>query len=415
MIKYINKELSEKVFSENKESLTKAETFLKEEYKDKLIWTDIEKNIKIAESIKNLADKIKSAYDLVIVCGVGGSYLGSRAVIEAINGFQGTGLNKPSVIYMGNNLSVSYISNVMDIVKASNPCLIVISKSGNTMETLIGFKIIKDYMEETYKDYKNRIYIITADNEGSLNRYRRENDIEFISLDDDLVGRYSLLSPVGLLPMAICGIDIDALLQGALDYKNHLERGSIDEKEALKYALSRKLFFQKGKNIEILTVSNPNFEFLLKWYVQLFSESEGKSKEVILPIYLIYSQDLHSMGQFLQEGPNNIFESHIDFQQPKKDYNINLEAIDSKRFPGLNKFSLESLNKKIMKAARKAHKQNGIDSSEIILKTPDEYHLGQLLYFFMYSASISSVLFGVNPYNQPGVEKYKSIFREIIK
>lgn len=416
MLKYINEDINEDYLKDKLEEVKEAIKILETEYKDFLGWMKIDRIEDDLSRIEACAEDIKSKYDLVIVCGAGGSYLGSRAVIEAVKGMLNNIESKTKVIYMGNNISSNYIQEILRMIENFNPCIIVISKSGSTIETLISFQLVKNYILKKYKNYKERIYIITNKSSGRLreecNREKYKNFVTY----DDMGGRYSVLSSVGLLPMAIADVDIRALLKGAKDYKNYLDNKTFLDNDPVRYAIWRNYsYFKKKKNIEILASSNPNLEFILKWYVQLFGESEGKRADAIFPSYLIFSQDLHSMGQYLQEGPGNIFKTILNFEKEKNDVEINLEKIDPVEFKGLKNYSLNKINKKVLRATDKAHRENGVLTATICMDELNEYNLGQLLYFFMYTCAISSILFDSNPFNQPGVEKYKSIFRKSIK
>ncbi|CDZ75335.1 glucose-6-phosphate isomerase [Peptoniphilus sp. ING2-D1G] len=414
MIKYLNEELTEIKEIEKNKYIQEIES-ARDKYKNYLGFEKIERNLEELPKILECKKYIKENFNLVLVCGIGGSYLGSRAVIEAIKGQYFNHNSDVKILFLGNNLSSNHIKYVMDIAENSNTCAIAISKSGNTIETLISFQIIRKFLMKKYDDYEDRIFLITNDENGRLRDFKTERDCGFFKIHEDVVGRYSLLNNVGLLPMAIADIDIEKLLKGALDYKKYLEDVNLKENPSFLYALSRKKFFEKGKTIEILSASDPALEYLLKWYVQLFSESEGKNKNVIYSNYLIYSQDLHSMGQFLQEGPSNIFETSINFLNYDVDYKVNLEEINPVYYKNLKEYSLNLLNQKVIKATKDAHLKNDIHTSGVFLDRLDEYNIGQLLYFFMVSCSISSMLFGVNPYDQPGVEEYKSIFKKIIR
>ncbi|MDO5041297.1 MAG: hypothetical protein Q4D95_04320 [Peptoniphilus sp.] len=414
MIKYINEELTD-IDELESENYTLELQNLRDKYKDSMGFENVERSIEELPILLECKDRIKEKFDLVLVCGIGGSYLGARAVTEAVKGQLFNYKSGLKMLFLGNSLSSNHIKEVMDIAQGANPCVIAVSKSGDTIETLISFQIIRKFLMEKYADYEDRIFLITNQKSGRLKNFKSAKECGFFKVHEDVVGRYSLLNNVGLLPMAIADVNVEQLLKGALDYKRYLKDVDLKDNPSFLYALSRKKFFERGKKIEILCTSNPALEYLLKWYVQLFSESEGKHKKIIYPNYLIYSQDLHSMGQFLQEGPNDIFETYINFAHNPIDYKVDLEEINPYYYKDLREYSLNLLNQKTIKATKDAHLKNDIKTSEISLDRLDEYNLGQLLYFFMASCSISSMLFGVNPYDQPGVEEYKSIFKDIIR
>lgn len=414
MIKYINEELTDINELENENYIRELKN-LRGKYKDCLGFENVERSIEELPEILKCKEHIKEKFNLVLVCGIGGSYLGARAVTEAVKGQYFNYRSDVKMLFLGNNLSSHHIKDVMNMAENANPCVIAVSKSGDTIETLISFQIVRKFLMEKYEDYESRIFLITNEKRGRLKDFKTSEEFGFLKIHEDVVGRYSLLNNVGLLPMAIADVDIKKLLKGALDYKRSLKEVDLKENPSFLYALSRKKFFEKGKRTEILFATDPALEYLLKWYVQLFSESEGKNKNIIYPNYLIYSQDLHSMGQFLQEGPDDIFETSINFANGDIDYKVDLEEINPIYYKNLRDYSLNLLNEKTIKATKDAHLKNNIPTSEIRLDRLDEYNMGQLLYFFMVSCSISSMFFGVNPYDQPGVEEYKSIFKAIIR
>ena len=386
---------------------------LNNNFKHNLGFRDIERDLVNICEIESTAKLIRENYDLVIVCGAGGSYLGARAVIEALKGEFNNLLSKVRMIFMGQNLSSDYINYVKELLKQHNPCIVVISKSGTTFETLVGFSVVEKYLKENFKNYKERIFVVTGEENNKLREYANKLELKTFSIPKSVGGRYSVLTPVGLLPCAICGVDIRKLLEGAIIYRD--KAIVLDRSPSLMYALARKNEKKRGKDIEILSLYNPNLEFFCKWFVQLFGESEGKTKDAIFPSYLVYTQDLHSMGQFLQEGPSNFFETVISFKNSDDDVILDKSGVLEICRGCLEDFSLNNLNNKARVATKLAHGENDVTTLEIEIERLDEFNLGALIYFFMESASLSALLFGVNPFNQPGVEKYKNIFKEMIR
>lgn len=394
--------------------LDKVEKLVKqnqEEYSDYLGWTNEFNSTVEIEKIYEYAKEIRAKYNLVIVCGAGGSYTGARAIIESAQGELRDLTGSPKILFLGNNLSSRYFKSSLELIQNYNACMIVISKSGETIETNIAYQLVKNSFEKKYTDVSERVYVITNDKSGYLLNTAKREGYRRLVVPENVGGRYSLHTAVGLLPMAAVGIDIDEFLRGIRDYKRKLV---TFDNPSVQYALSRKELYDNGKNKEFLVSYDPSLKFLQEWYVQLFGESEGKSDDVIFPTYLTNTTDLHSIGQYIQEGPGDLFETVIFVNENKTDLEINLEEF-SKEYKGLNKYSLNKINNVVMEATKVAHSKNNIDTLMIETTKIDEYSLGQLVYFFMYACFVSSILFGANPFNQPGVEQYKQIYKKLLR
>ncbi|RVU54609.1 glucose-6-phosphate isomerase [Anaerosphaera multitolerans] len=410
MLEFIDDYLNEDTLEKNITLIEKSVDKLLRDYRGFMGWFNPIKSLLNIDEILKVSDDIRKSYDCVLICSIGGSYLGSKAVIDAVKGKTFDLKEEPNLIYIGNSLSGEYLSKVLTFIEKKNPCMVVISKSGNTVETVLSYSVIKSYFKDRFKDYKERIFIVTDEKSGYLRKECKEEGFKSFSVPEDVGGRYSVLTSVGLLPMAIAGLDVKELLRGASDFHSSLMDLKYNENPCFKYSLSRYLLYKEGKTIEILCTYDAKMEYLSKWYVQLFGESEGKSKDAIFPSYLIYTQDLHSMGQYLQEGPGNIFETTIEVVNHNGDIK---EAIDGKILDAINNCSMNELNKLLFEAVTLAHRENGVRNLTLQIDRVDEYNLGQVLYFFMCSCALSSVLFGVNPFTQPGVEKYKNILKRL--
>ena len=379
-------------------------------------WVDLPKNYNKEEfeRVKITAEKIRNNSDVLIVAGIGGSYLGARAAVEMLNHTFYNELPKqirkgPKIYFIGHNLSTKYIKDLLENIKGLDVSVNVVSKSGTTTETAIAFRILKDYMEKKYgKKASERIYATTDKSKGALKTLADKESYETFVIPDDVGGRYSVLTPVGLLPIAVSGIDIDKLMNGASDAYNDLSNSNLNENDAYKYAVVRNLLYKEDKKIEILVNYEPRLFYFGEWFKQLFGESEGKDGKGIFPASLNFTTDLHSMGQYIQDGRKNIFETVINVEESEED--IIIEE-DQDNLDGLNYLAgktLDYINKKAMEGTMKAHIDGGVPN--IIIEVPkiDEYYLGYLFYFFMKVCGMSGYILDVNPFNQPGVEAYKN-------
>ena len=359
--------------------------------------------------IKAAAAKIREDSDVLVVAGIGGSYLGARAVVEAVKGMYHNELEDGLKIYFcGNSISPTYLNNIISLCKGKRFSINVISKSGTTTETSLAFRVLRELLEKEMgvEEANKRIYATTDRAKGTLKQLADAQGWPTFVVPDDVGGRYSVLSAVGLLPIAAAGIDIDALMQGAADA---MERFSVlsPDNDAYKYAAIRNILYRKGKAVEILECYEPDFTLMNEWYKQLFGESEGKDNKGLFPASCIFSTDLHSMGQFIQEGARIMFETIVDVKKPAQDLFIDpLEG----NFDGLNFLANQNMsvvNRKAMEGTILAHTDGGVP--EVLIEVDDlsAYNVGYLIYFFWRACACSVYLLSVNPFNQPGVESYK--------
>lgn len=362
------------------------------------------------EQIKKSAEKIRSDSDVLIVIGIGGSYLGARAAIEFLGSQQYNNLdkNKLKVYFVGNNISPSYLNNILELCEGKELSVNVISKSGTTTEPAIAFRVFKELMEEKYgkEGAKDRIYVTTDKARGTLKTLSDKEGYQTFVIEDDVGGRYSVLTAVGLLPIAAAGFDIDKLMLGAQKACKDFETPG-EHNDCYKYAAARNILHRKGKAIEIMASYEPNWQMMNEWYKQLYGESEGKDQRGIFPASVIFSTDLHSMGQFIQDGSRNMFETVVSFKNAGKDYFVKK---DKDNFDGLNFLAdqqMSEINKKAMQGTILAHVAGGVPNIVLEVDAMDEENLGYIIYFFEKACAISGYLLCVNPFNQPGVEDYK--------
>ncbi len=364
------------------------------------------------ERIKIAAKKIQSSCDVFIVIGIGGSYLGARAAIEFVKSPVYNNLpNKktPDIYFAGNSISASALSDLLKICEGKDICINVVSKSGTTTEPAIAFRVFRNLLEEKYgkEGAKERIFSTTDKEKGTLKKFSDENGYETFVVPDDVGGRFSVLTAVGLLPIAVAGIDIDAMMKGAQDARNAYSVQDIDTNDCLKYVAIRNSLYRKNKNVEILAAYEPAAQMLCEWWKQLFGESEGKDNKGIFPSSVIFSTDLHSLGQFIQDGSRIMFETVLDIKNsndelliPNDPYNVdNLNFLAGK--------DLDYVNHTAMLGTLFAHSDGNVPNIVIEIKDRSEYSFGYLVYFFELACAISGYTLGVNPFNQPGVESYK--------
>lgn len=360
------------------------------------------------EEIKKTAHYIKNNCQAFILLGIGGSYLGARAAIEAIRGDFHNELSKPEVYYAGQNLSGAYLKRLVEVVKEKEICVIVISKSGTTLETALSFRIIRELMEEKYKlEAKNRIFVVTDKNKGALKSLSELNGYKTFVIPDDIGGRYSVITPVGLLPMAAAGLNIDKFIHGIKSGAEDYTKRSFNDNICCLYAAARNILNRRGKEAEVLVNYEPSCTSISEWWKQLFGESEGKEGKGIFPASLSFTTDLHSMGQFVQEGRKIIFETTIVIEDNKDDMVV---PYDDNDFDKLNYISgklLSSINGSAFEGTFMAHSEGEVPG--IVIKVPvmNEFYLGRLLYFFMMTCGISGYTNNIDPFTQPGVENYK--------
>ncbi|WP_394239587.1 glucose-6-phosphate isomerase [Niallia oryzisoli] len=364
--------------------------------------------------IQKAAEKIKNDSDVLLVIGIGGSYLGARAAIEALHHSFYNALPKekrktPQVIFIGNNISSSYMKDVMDLLEGKDFSLNVISKSGTTTEPAIALRIFRKLLEEKYgnEEAAKRIYATTDKAKGALKTVADEEGFETFVIPDDVGGRYSVLTAVGLLPIAVSGADIEAMMKGAAAAREEYGSSELKENAAYQYAAIRNILYNKGKTIEMLINYEPGLMFFNEWWKQLFGESEGKDQKGIYPSSANFSTDLHSLGQYVQEGRRDIFETVIKVEKPR--HELTVEAADND-LDGLNYLAgktVDFVNNKAFEGTLLAHTDGGVPNLIVSIPELDEYTFGYLVYFFEKACAMSGYLLGVNPFDQPGVEAYK--------
>lgn len=374
------------------------------------------------EKIKKCAKQIQDNSDILIVIGIGGSYLGARAVIDSLtNCFYNLQDKKerkfPRIIYVGNNLSSTYINDVIEFVQDKDFSINVISKSGTTTEPAIAFRIFRNLLEDKYgiKEAQKRIYVTTDKEKGALRQLADEEDYESFVIPNNIGGRYSVLTPVGLLPIAVAGIDIDKIMEGARFAQEKYSDSNLKYNDCYKYAVARNILYKEDKNIEILATYNPKLHYLIEWWKQLFGESEGKELKGIFPTGAEFTTDLHSLGQYIQEGRRNLFETVIDIEKEESDITINYEDDNLDGLNYLADKSLSYVNKKAMEGTIKAHVDGNVPNIILKMEKIDEETIGHLIYFFEKACAMSGILLEVNPFNQPGVEKYKTNMFSLLK
>lgn len=366
------------------------------------------------ERIQHLAAKIRKEADVLVVVGIGGSYLGARAVIEALKSSFSLGLTKekrqePQVVFAGNNLSPRYYQELLDYLEGKSVYLNVISKSGTTTEPAIAFRLLKQYMEKRYgkEEAKHRIVATTDKNRGALKQLAQQEGYEQFVVPDDVGGRYSVLTAVGLLPIAVAGIDISALMQGAQQAEEELNHLDYQSNPCYAYALIRNALHRKNYEIEVLVNYEPGLHFISEWWKQLYGESEGKNQRGIFPASVDFTADLHSMGQYIQEGKRHLFETVLRINHTEADVKVPEDEANLDQLNFLKGKSLHEVNDTALQGTILAHVDGGVPNLVIEIEQLDAAHLGYLLYFFEKACGISAYLNGVNPFNQPGVEAYK--------
>lgn len=379
---------------------------------DFLGWVDLPVNYDKEEfaRIKKAAEKIRSDSEVLVVIGIGGSYLGARAAIEALKGtlYNNTCKGAPQIFYVGNSISPAYLQSVLDACEGKDISVNVISKSGTTTEPALAFRIFKALLEKKYgKDgAKGRIYATTDKARGTLKELSDAEGYETFVVPDDVGGRYSVLTAVGLLPIAAAGCDIDALMAGAAKAREELSVCN-EQNDCYRYAAARNILYRKGKSVELMACYEPNFTMMNEWYKQLFGESEGKDQKGLFPASVIFSTDLHSMGQFVQDGARVMFETVVDIKQPQRDLYIEKSADNFDGLDFLAGQNMSVVNRKAMEGTILAHTDGGVPNILLEVDSLTEGDLGYLIYFFEKACAISGYLLGVNPFNQPGVESYK--------
>ena len=364
--------------------------------------------------IKSAAEKIKSDSDVLLVIGIGGSYLGARAAIEFLrhnfyNMVDKSVRKTPEIYFVGNNISSTYVKHLMDVIGDRDFSINIISKSGTTTEPAIAFRVFKKMLEAKYgkKEAAKRIYATTDKAKGALKNLATEEGYESFVVPDDIGGRFSVLTAVGLLPIAVSGADLDKLMEGAASGRKHALEADFEENDALLYAAMRNILLRKGKNVEIVANYEPSLHYVSEWWKQLFGESEGKDQKGIFPAAVDLTTDLHSMGQFIQDGARIMFETVINVETPQCEITIEEEPVDLDGLNYLAGKTMDFVNKSAMNGTILAHTDGNVPNLMVKVPEQNEFYLGELFYFFEFACGVSGYLLGVNPFNQPGVESYK--------
>ncbi len=364
--------------------------------------------------IKKAAEKIRSDSDVLIVIGIGGSYLGARAAIEMLtnsfyNSLDKDKRNAPKIFYAGNSISSTYLADLLEAIEGKDISVNIISKSGTTTEPAIAFRVFKELIEKKYgkEEAKGRIYATTDKARGALKTLADEEGYETFVIPDDVGGRFSVLTAVGLLPMAVAGINIDAVMNGAADGREEYKNPCLEENICYQYAVARNLLLRKGKNVEMMVNFEPSLHYFAEWWKQLYGESEGKDKKGIFPAAADFSTDLHSMGQYIQDGMRMIFETAILVDEPNKDIVIEETADNIDKLNFLAGKTVSFVNQKASEGVCLAHTDGGVPNLVVKIPKLDSYNFGKMVYFFEKACGISGYILGVNPFDQPGVEAYK--------
>ncbi len=380
---------------------------------DFLGWLDLPVNYDKDEfrRIKESAEKIKKDSEVLVVLGIGGSYLGARAVIEFIksNNYNLLKKDTPDIYFGGNTISSSAVAELMQLIDGRDFSINVISKSGTTTEPAIAFRIFKEILEKKYgkEEAAKRIYVTTDRQKGALKALADAEGYETFVVPDDVGGRYSVLTAVGLLPIAVAGIDIDALMQGAADAREAYASDDLDNNDCYRYAAVRNMLYRDGKAIEMLAAYEPSMTLWCEWFKQLFGESEGKDGKGLFPASAIFSTDLHSLGQYIQQGERCLFETVLWVKEPKTDVEIGFEEANGDGLNFVAGKTVHYVNRKAFEGTVLAHTDGDVPNIILELDKQDEYNLGYMIYFFEKACGLSGYLLGVNPFDQPGVESYK--------
>ncbi|TMN21245.1 glucose-6-phosphate isomerase [Lentibacillus cibarius] len=383
---------------------------------DFLGWLDLPENMDKEEftRIKTASKKIKNDSDVLLVIGIGGSYLGSRAAIDMLNhSFQnllpGDKRQAPQIIFAGNHISSTYISELQDILENKDVSINVISKSGTTTEPAIAFRVFRKFLEDKYgkEEARKRIYATTDKEKGALKTVAEAEGYETFVIPDNVGGRYSVLTAVGLLPIAVSGIAIDEIIHGAKVAMNDLNEPKLANNPAYQYAAARNILYNKGKTTELLINYEPQLNMFSEWWKQLFGESEGKDQKGIFPASANFTTDLHSMGQYIQDGRRDLFETVLHINKPKKAIMVEEDTDNADGLNYLAGKTLHEINDKAYQGTLLAHTDGGVPNLVIEVPTLDAYTFGYLVYFFEKACAVSGYLLGVNPFDQPGVEAYK--------
>ena len=418
-LNFENSTITEKMIMEYKSEVAKIHKQmdkLANNEKEFLGWLELPTNYDKKEfaRIKKAAKKIKNDTDVLIVIGIGGSYLGARAVIESLtntfyNMMSDEKRKTPRIMYAGNNLSPNYLNDLLEFIEDKDISINVISKSGTTTEPAIAFRIFREVLETKYgvEEARKRIYVTTDKKKGALKGLADEEEYETFVIPDNVGGRFSVLTAVGLLPIAAAGINIDKLMQGAKEAQDKYSDGNLKYNSCYKYAVIRNILYNSKKTTEILVNYEPKLQYFTEWWKQLYGESEGKDGKGIFPAGVNFTTDLHSMGQYIQEGRRNLFETVINIEKPASNIKINM---DNDNVDGLNYLAgktLDYVNKKAMEGTVLAHVTGNVPNIMLSMEKLSPENIGHLIYFFEKACAMSGYILGVNPFNQPGVEEYK--------
>ena len=385
--------------------------------KDFLGWIDLPVNYdkEEFEKIKKAAEKIRNDSDILFVIGIGGSYLGARAAIDFVKHSFYNDLSKeqrkaPQIYYVGNSMSGAYIEELIDLIGDKDFSVNVISKSGTTTEAAVAFRVFRELIEKKYgkEGAAKRIYSTTDKARGALKTLSDEEGYECFVIPDDVGGRFSVLTAVGLLPIAVSGADIDKLMEGAAHFREICLDKDYAENPALLYAAVRNILYRKGKNVEILANYEPSLHFISEWWKQLYGESEGKDQKGIFPASVDLTTDLHSMGQFIQDGSRLMFETVLKVEKPRRDFTLKDASNDIDCLNYLSGKTMDYVNKCAMEGTIAAHVEGNVPNLLIEIPEQTEFHLGELFYFFEFAVGVSGYMLGINPFDQPGVEFYKA-------
>lgn len=385
--------------------------------KDFLGWIDLPVNYDKEEfaRIKKAAEKIRNDSDILFVIGIGGSYLGARAAIDFVKHSFYNDLPKekrkaPQIYYVGNSMSGAYIEELIDLIGDKDFSVNVISKSGTTTEAAVAFRVFRELTEKKYgkEGAAKRIYSTTDKARGALKTLSDEEGYECFIIPDDVGGRFSVLTAVGLLPIAASGADIDKLMEGAAHLREICLNNDFSENPALRYAAIRNILYRKGKSVEILANYEPSLHFISEWWKQLYGESEGKDQKGIFPASVDLTTDLHSMGQFIQDGSRLMYETVLVVEKPRRDFTLKSAENDIEGLNYLSGKTMDYVNKCAMKGTIAAHVDGNVPTLLIEIPEQTEYHLGELFYFFEFAVGVSGYMLGINPFDQPGVEFYKA-------
>lgn len=419
-----NSGITEKTILEYKEQVENIHKDLHRrvnDEKDFVGWIELPTNYDKKEfsRIKKAAKKIKKESDILVVIGIGGSYLGARAVIESLTNTFYNSLPKeqrktPQILYAGNNLNPNYLNDLIELIGNRDLSINVISKSGTTTEPAVAFRIFRELLENKYglDEARKRIYVTTDKKRGALKQIADEEGYTTFVIPDNIGGRYSVLTAVGLLPIATAGINIDKLLEGAKIAQGKYLDKNLKYNDCYKYAVVRNILYKNEKNIEILVSYEPKLHYVIEWWKQLYGESEGKDLKGIYPTGAEFTTDLHSLGQYIQEGRRNLFETVIDIKEADSDVFINQDEDNLDELNYLVGKGLDYVNKKAMEGTIEAHVDGGVPNIILTVDKLNECTIGHLIYFFELACAMSGRLLEVNPFNQPGVEKYKkNMFR----